>query len=360
MAIPSGARQICGGRTASLHFALACLTLGARYNRALAWQLFSPTTFMTTFKKPVLVLGATAVLAVSLVFFINRPQAPAPVAAAPSEANLFPFVRSLEGTRSDGDLKTADGDNLVVDAELGRMFDYYLSALGEKSLDAIKIEAERELDRKLKPNAAKQAKRLLAQYLDYKRALVELEKDQKLSGSTAAIVKARLAAMQKIRAQFFSAQEAQGLFGFSDAYDMDAVARLEVADDKTLSDAQKAEKLAAIDAAMSPQLREEREAPLRIVKAEETVKAMRAKGASEQDIYRFRSTTFSPDAAARLAEVDREEAAWKARIANYLAERNRINTEMAQQPESTRQAALEQLRLSRFSAEEQSRLVAYE
>ncbi len=315
---------------------------------------------MATFKKPALVLSATAVLAVSLVFFLNRTPAPAPVAASSSEANLFPFVRSLEGTRSDGDLKIAADDTLVVDAELGRMFDYYLSAMGEKSLDAIKVEAERELDRKLKPNAAKQAKRLLAQYLDYKRALVEVEKDQKLTGSTAAIVKARLAAMQKVRAQFFTAKEAEGLFGFSDAYDMDAVARIEVADDKSLTDAQKAEKLAKIDANMTPQLREEREAPLRIVKAEEAVKAMREKGASEQDIYRFRSTTFSPDAAARLAEVDQEEAAWKTRIANYLAERNKIMSEMAQQSESSRQAALAQLRMARFSAEEQSRLVAYE
>lgn len=299
-------------------------------------------------------------LAIAWLAFSHRTPAPAEVATENKDANLFSFVRSLEGTRSDGDLKVAADDNLVVDAELGRMFDYYLSALGEKSLDAIRVEAERELDRKLKPNAAKQAKRLLAQYLDYKRALIDVEKDQKLTGTTAAIVKSRLLAMQKVRAQFFTPQEAQALFGFNDAYDMDAVARMEVADDKNLTDAQRKEKLAAIDAAMSPQLREEREAPLRIVKAEEEVKTMRARGASEQDIYQFRATTFSPDAAARLAEVDKEEAQWKERISNYLNERNKIDSDMAQQPENLRLAALQQLRLARFNSEEQSRLVAYE
>lgn len=299
-------------------------------------------------------------LAIAWLAFSHRTPAPAEVATENKDAHLFSFVRSLEGTRSDGDLKVAADDNLVVDAELGRMFDYYLSALGEKSLDAIRVEAERELDRKLKPNAAKQAKRLLAQYLDYKRALIDVEKDQKLTGTTAAIVKSRLLAMQKVRAQFFTPQEAQALFGFNDAYDMDAVARMEVADDKNLTDAQRKEKLAAIDAAMSPQLREEREAPLRIVKAEEEVKTMRARGASEQDIYQFRATTFSPDAAARLAEVDKEEAQWKERISNYLNERNKINSDMAQQPENLRLAALQQLRLARFNSEEQSRLVAYE
>ncbi|MFD2270070.1 hypothetical protein ACFS07_00330 [Undibacterium arcticum] len=50
-----------------------------------------------------------------------------------ADANLFPFVRSMDGTRPDGDLRLAAGDALVVDARLRRMFDYYLSAVGEKA-----------------------------------------------------------------------------------------------------------------------------------------------------------------------------------------------------------------------------------
>lgn len=39
----------------------------------------------------------------------------------------------MEGTRPDGDVKTLAGEQLVVDAELGHLFDYYLAGLGEKT-----------------------------------------------------------------------------------------------------------------------------------------------------------------------------------------------------------------------------------
>lgn len=311
---------------------------------------------MITSKKT-LILGSATVLLAAAAYLILRP-AEAPPAATGQDANMFGFVRSLEGTRPDGDLKVADGDQLVVDAELGRMFDYYLSALGEKSLEAIRAEAERELDRKLGKKAAQEAKRLLGRYLDYKRALVDVEKNQQAGGSTAAVLKARLQAMQKVRAQFFSAKEAEGLFGFNDMLDQDAIARLEVTENTQLTPEQKQQKMAAIDAAMPPQLREEKEAPLRIARVEDDVKKMRAQGASEQDIYQFRAKAFSPEAAARLAEVDQEEAQWKGRIAAYQAQRQQILA--GTQSDAEKMAALTQLREAQFNEQERSRLAAYE
>lgn len=275
-------------------------------------------------------------------------------------ANLFPFVRSLEGTRPDGEIKVTAGDALVIDAELRRMFDYYLSAVGEKSLDAIRAETERELERTLQPGAAGEAKRLLARYMDYKRDLVDVEKNPKLAGGAVGAVRARFHAIQEARARFFSAKESQALFGFDDAYDLDAVARLEITQDKLLTNAQKQEKIAALDAALPPALREARDAPLKVVKLEESVQKMRTQGASEDDIYRMRATALSPEAASRLAEVDLEETTWKNRIASYLAERNRLNATIVNLPETDRLSAVRQLREARFTIDEQKRLPAYE
>lgn len=307
--------------------------------------------------RPSLILAGSGILLAIGVIGVQHTPASAPVQAE-NKQEMFAFVRSLEGTKPDGDLKVLAGDKLLVDAELARTFDYYLSAMGEKSLDAIKIEAERELERKLSPAAAAEAKRLLGRYLDYKRALVDVEKNQTLTGNNAANLRARFLAMQQARNQFFSPQESQGLFGFNDSYDMDAISRMEIAENKALDARQKQEKLAQLDAAMPPALKEEREAPLRIVKAEQAVKDMRSKGASEQDIYQFRTATFSPEAAARLAEVDREEAQWHSRISNYQQERKAILAN--QQSDSSKELALQQLRQARFSPAEQSRLVAYE
>ncbi len=279
--------------------------------------------------------------------------APAPVLAKPVES--VPFAPSMAGTQPDGNLKVVN-DELVVDAELGYLFDYYLNALGERSLASIEVELERELQRKLSPAAAAQARRLMGRYLDYKRALAEVDKIPAIQGTTAEAVRGRLTAMQKVRTKFFSAKENAGLFGFSDAYDRDALARLEIADDKTLSEAEKAKRYAAVDAARPAAVREAQEAPLKVVRLEQEAKKIRDAGGSEQDVYQMRAKAVSADVAAGLAALDQEEAAWKAKYAAYKAEQNKLQA----LPEANRLAALQQFRQSNFNQEDQRRLAMEE
>jgi lipase chaperone LimK len=281
-------------------------------------------------------------------------------ARAPASSDLFPFLRSLDGTRPDGNLQIAEGEALVINAELVRLFDYYLSGVGEKPVDAIRREIERVLDERLKPRAASEAKDVLSRYLAYKQALVEVEKNPAATGNGIDAMRARLLAMQQTRARFFSAAESEAMFGMEDAQNLDAVARLEISQDQSLSPAQKAEKLAALDAALPPALRDARDAPLQVVRLEESVSKLRSQGASDDDVYRVRAAALSPEAASRLADVDREDAQWKARINSYLAERNRLLASSAQQRSEDREAALQQLRQARFAEEEQRRLPAYE
>ena len=296
-------------------------------------------------------LGAGVLVAGLLAVTFYRPDIAHEPVVVHQAADPFAFVRSMEGTTPDGDVKQSADGMLVVDAELGHLFDYYLAGLGEKDLAAIRSEIERELERRLKPGPAAQAKRLLASYLDYKRALVDLEQQMKDGGGLAQSARARLEATQKLRARFFSATEIAGLFSFSDAYDQDALARIDISLDPKLTDAQRSEKLAALDKKMSPAMREEREAPTRVIRTEESVQKMRAQGASDDEVYRVRAAAFSPEGASRLAQLDREESDWKQRIAAYQAERASL------QPGAE---AMQQLRRKYFSEEEQRRLGAYE
>lgn len=301
-------------------------------------------------------IGALAAAAALLYFTLSRPDA-APAPAAAPEADYFPFVRSMAGTRPDGELQVAPGDKLVVDAELEHLFDYYLAGMGEQSLDAIKTEIEKELARRLQPGPAAEARRLLGNYLGYKRALAGAEAGLAPPGSLAQGARARLEAMQRLRASYFSAQESAGLFGFSDAYDADAIARLDINEDKSLDAQQKQRKLAELDRKMPPALREEREAPGKVIRVEEAAAQLRANGAGDDDVYRMRAAAISPEAAGRLADVDREEAEWKRRIGAYLAQRATLQSRAAVQDTG---AALQQLRDAQFSADEQKRLGAYE
>lgn len=267
---------------------------------------------------------------------------------------LAPFVPSMAGTQPDGRIHAASVSALKVDAELRHLFDYYLSALGEAELPAIRAGIERELERRLKPAAADEAKRLLGQYLAYKRALAETERSQgapAAGSSFAAAARNRLLAMQDLRKRYFSPAEAAGLFGDTDARDQDAIARLELVDDKTLTPALRLQRMAELDRKLPAGLQEERAAAQRVLNLEQQVETARSSGASEDDIFRLRAAAFDPQAAGRLAQLDREQADWLRRVAAYRS----ASTGIGANP-----AAIQQLRDSLFTSSEQKRLGAYE
>ena len=314
--------------------------------------------------------GAGAVLlAGSLSWLVLRSDATAADAvAATSEAASTPasFVKSQEGTQPDGNLAVLSAGGETTDntrvayGELRRLFDYYLSAMGEQNLPSITQQIHTELDRNLNPAQAKKARRLLDLYLNFKRALVDLEAKPALDGNGVAAIRQRMLAQQDLRSQYFNPQEIEGMFGFEDVMDADAVARLEISQNTKLTAAQKQQQMATLDASMSPALRAEREASVIVTRVEQRAADMRAKGASDDEIYRMRAKEFDAGAASRLAELDREEAAWKQRIATYLEARSQVLKSQVNVTPSERQQALTALQQSQFSEDERRRLAAYE
>ena len=301
--------------------------------------------------------GALAALAAGVWLMLARGSGVAAPEPAPrAEPNYFAFVRSMEGTRPDGELHQDEADRLVVDAELAHLFDYYLAGLGEKPLAAIRVEIGQELDRKLRPIPAAQARRLLESYLLYKRALTDVERRLPPQATPLAGARARLAALEQLRHDYFTEQEITGLFGASDAYDNDALARMEISADASLTPEQRKQQLAALDSRLSPTMREEREAPAKVLRLEEAVQQARAQGVGDNEIYRMRAAALSPEAAARLGDLDREEADWTRRITQYKAQRQQLASPGA----AADPGALQQLRDVLFSADEQKRLGAYE
>lgn len=288
-------------------------------------------------------------------------------AVATDSANGVPAIRSLQGTVPDGQplpgaLNALPGATATGGLDYGglkRLFDYYLSTVGEQSVDTIAQQIRTELDKTLDATRAEAAKRLLTRYLNFKHELVTLEKQFASWGPGPKTLRLRFDAMQTLRTRFFNAEEEQAMFGLEDAADMDALARLDIANNPQLSATQKREQLAALDAAMPKALREDREAPRAVIRLDEMAQALRAQGGSEDDVFRLRAKALDPAAATRLAEVDRDELAWKGRIATYLAERSRVLQSLANASGTERQTALDALQAAQFSASERPRLAAY-
>ena len=294
----------------------------------------------------VLALGAAGTLWLAMLAGRPAPALQTVTVSPPAKA----FAPSLQGTRPDGAVHVAPDDSIVADAQLVELFDYYLSTVGEKSPAAVRAEIERELDRTLRPAAAAAAKRVLTRYSAYRLALAGVGADRRLAGQDAAALKRRLDALRGLRAQYFSQREIAAIFGREDAANAEALARMAIRDDRTLDAQQKRARLAALDAGLPADVRAAREAPLKIVRVQEEAERLRAGGAGEDDVFRLRAEAFGVDAAQRLADVDRDEAAWRRRIDAYLVQRRGLNDE----------AAVAALRNRMFSEDEQRRLGAYE
>jgi len=298
-------------------------------------------------------------------------QASREAGATLREGETRAFAASMRGTQPDGRL-TVRQSALVPDAELLHLFEYFLSAQGEKALDQIVAAIGEELRQQLSssPEALAQAERLLGRYLSYKRALLELEQaelDSSLAGrSSSRRLQARFERVRQLRSQFFSAEEASAFFRLDELRDAEAIRRLAVFEDQTLSLVDKQVALAQLELVLPGELLGDREASRRPQSVEQSVALMRSAGASDQDIQQFRTLHFSPDAARRLQQLDRDEQAWAGRLRQYEVEARQL----LQLPDGplrlpatlppAQQMALEALRGRHFSPREQRRLAAYE
>lgn len=301
------------------------------------------------------VVGATAL---ALVGVRAMPTA-TPRAAEPVPASVATpiAVSSLAGTTPDGAAITAADNALLLDPALIRLFDYYLTTVGERPLSAIQAQVDRDLDGRLGPLAARQAKDLFARYVQFKTAL-KAQRPARPTGRSVDMLREGLRSMLALRATYFNDAESRTLFGPQDAEASAALARMAIEQDPALDAQQRRARLAALDARLPASVRAEREAPLAIVHLEEAAQRLRAQGGSEDDVYRMRAAATSPEAANRLADVDRDEAAWKARIAAYQAQRGALLATPGSDADRT--AAMSDLRNRLFTPEEQRRLAAYE
>jgi len=305
------------------------------------------------------VAGGVAAAALAAIVLAGLPAAaPRAEAPAPTAREAAPAApTSLAGTTPDGAARATADNALVLDPSLIRLFDYWLTTVGEQPVATIRSQVERELHARLGPRAARQARDVFSRYLQFKEAL-KTQHPARPTGRSVDMLREGLRSMRALRASYFSEAEQQALFGPQDAEASEALARMTVEQDPALDAAQRRQRLAELDARLPASVREAREASLQVVHLEESAQQIRAAGGSEDDVYRMRAAATSPEAANRLADVDREEAAWKARIAAYQAQRSAARASPGD--ESAHASAMAALRNRLFTADEQRRLAAYE
>ncbi|WP_437737703.1 lipase secretion chaperone [Sorangium sp. So ce1335] len=277
---------------------------------------------------------------------VQRAVSVSPAPAAPPR----PAPPSLRGADVDGAVIVDERGDLVVGPEILALFDHFLTATGEEPAAVIRARIIAAIRERADGPAADQAVALLDRYLGYREAasaaLVGPEADPA----------ARLAALREVRRAHFGEPDATQLFGDEEREGEAAIEQSRVLADATLSPDERDARIAEVEAALPDDIREAREAAVRPLAQQAEEQALRDAGASDEDLHAYRVATVGAEAADRLAELDRQRAAWQQRIDAFAGARAALEATVADP--AARREAEEALLAGAFTPEERLRVRA--
>lgn len=274
--------------------------------------------------------------------------------------------RSLKGTQIDGEIIIDENKQLVVTQGLRRLFDYFLSALGEEDEAVIFARVESYIRHHTPEPAASQAVAIFGQYVAYLKALPEIEKrygNLQLQATKSGELDLNAVAQQqqdvtKLRQQYFAKDTISAFFGTEDDYDDYSVEMVRINQNKQTSEAQK-------EAARQDYISR---LPDSVTKANIVQQAnlgelmarteqMKARGATPEALYNMRRELVGAPAAKRLAQVDQEDASFDQRFTQYQTQKQRLLSQSADQAQA--QIQVNQLEQQLFDDAERKRLSGY-
>lgn len=252
-----------------------------------------------------------------------------------------------------------DGSNrLIVNEQTRNCFEYFITQYGEKSIDQIKKDFKAYIAQGHKEPALSQIYDLWDRYMKYREQLGHLQppSDDKESPQ---YYRSIYSSTQNLRKQFFSDYEIEGLFGKENTYHEYTLKRMEVVNDKKLSESEKAKKLKALFDELPEDWKENLEQINKLEDLRKLTADIKARGGSSEEIHQMRLNLVGPEATQRLENLDSQRSSWKSSVNQYLTERDSIVK--SNMSDSAKQQAVQQLRNQHFkSKEDQLRVSTFE
>ena len=274
--------------------------------------------------------------------------------------------RSLKGTQVDGEIIIDENKQLVVTEGLRRLFDYFLSAIGEEDEAVIFARVERYIRHHTPEPAASQAVAIFGNYVAYLKALPDIEKrygNLQLQASKSGELDLSAIAQQKqevarLRQQYFDKTTIEAFFGAEDNYDDYSIEMVRINQNEQMSEAQKQaarqDYVSRLpDGAIKTNILQQANLNELMARTEQ----MKAEGASPEVLYNMRRELVGAPAAARLAQVDQQDANFDQRFTQYQTQKQRLLNQSANPAEA--QIQIDQLEQQLFDDAERKRLTGY-
>lgn len=281
------------------------------------------------------------------------PAAAAPSAVATPTTTAAAWPASLRDSAPDGAVTLDPNGRVRPNLELRRLFDYFLSALGERDVAAIRallLDHVRALHGEA---VAAEVAALFDRYVDYQQALAAMHAPPGES------LRARLERVRDLRRRLLDPDMADAFFGDEERYTAYTLDRRETIADASLDAAARDTRLRELESRLSPEQRASlREANVAVLVDEQNrqFEALRLDPAQRQA---EREALFGAEAAARLAQADAEIAAWDARVRAYVLARDAIRAD-GRLDAAARDRAIAALQARSFDAAERRRIASLE
>lgn len=259
---------------------------------------------------------------------------------------------SLRGTVADGGVSTGFGGHLKPDMALRRLFDYYLTLLGETDLRGIRqLLHEDLLHRHLDEPLVEEVMQTFDRYVRYQQAAAELANQPGLP------LAAQFARVDALRRQMLGDTLAEAFYGAGQVSQQQLLQRLAIDTKHNLSGTEKARQLQTLDAAL-PAAEREAHAQASVGElVQQQTAVLDETHADPATRYAERAQPWGDAAAARLAQLDQRRAQWQARLDAYAQRSRRIRANDALDAQQ-RQVALQQLLHDSFHGPERIQVQA--
>ena len=240
------------------------------------------------------------------------------------------FIKSYQGTQPDGAIHLDENGNVIIDKDLKRLFDYYLSAIGELPLDQMRKYLQEFASEQLTPEQLEQ----LLQYFDqYHNYLTQADVFFENMGDG-------LSLQEKMQLLSAFRLEQLGLT-MSDAFFADEQNYIEYVLTDRNSDEMIEQQLAWLQAENQATAFQDV-----VIENQQFIN----ENTNPTEVYQYRVEQYGQEAADRLSQLDQQRAQWQSVVDTYVEQRQQIDNQQSA-------LSLEQLH-SNYTAQEIRRLQA--
>ncbi len=236
------------------------------------------------------------------------------------QSKFGPLPSSLRGTQLPINFTLDETGHLVVTHSIKKIIDYFLAASSEESIDKITARIEELFAAQLSDPALSGAQSVLAQYMEYKGELLNIEQqlaqDNEQSG-TMNNFQTMFQYRREARMKYLSQNVYDAFYAQSDKQDVYTASLLAINKDASLSDNEKSKQAIALESVLPASQQQAKNILRQRESLQQDIELAKSRGASQEDIFQLRSSVYDFATAERMALADEKKSLWQVRFSEY-------------------------------------------